>query len=179
MTMSGPQIISELRERLPFEVGRHLYAVLGAYAGLERFETQDLAHAADHEGRPFPKAVNVNQSMLQLLPDEDLRRLVRNEASFPNAAQTRLNQALEQVIRDMLAASSFLILKQVELIFAYNLDLGIFRTMATNKNHVLLLLPGERRSDQITLFHEADPRFHRALTPGLFADNHIWELRDG
>jgi hypothetical protein len=78
-----------------------------------------------------------------------------------------------------LGDNHLLILKHLELSFAYSLNLSVFRTRATNQHHILLLLPGERRGEGITLFHEADPRFHRSLPGNLIADNHIWELKDG
>ena len=45
MKLSGPQIISGLRDKLPVGVGRHLYAVLGSYAGLADFEEAHLGPA--------------------------------------------------------------------------------------------------------------------------------------
>jgi len=82
-------------------------------------------------------------------------------------------------VADLLQARPFVILKQLELLFAYELDLSVFRTRATNQSHILLLLPGERRGDHVVLFHEADARFHRTIPPNLIAENHLWELTDG
>ena len=178
MKLTGPQIIGELRDKLQFEIGRHLYGVLGAYAQLARFEEHDLAQARDPHGRPFPQPINLNRELLARIDDASLRQMVQDEARRPSSVQRRLNHELDGLLSGQLENSHLLILKQFELIFAYELDLSIFRTRATNQNHVVLLLPGERRSEHVTLFHEAEPRFHRAFPGNIIADNHLWELVD-
>ena len=178
MKITGPQVISELREKLQFSVGRHLYGLLGTYVQLAEFEQADLAQARDPHGNPFPSAINLNRELLARIGDDDLRQLVRDEARRPQAIQRRLGQELDSLLDDLLQKDHLLILKQLELTFAYSLDLSVFRTRATNQNHILLLLPGERRGEHIALFHEADPRFHRFLPGNLIADNHLWELKD-
>jgi hypothetical protein len=179
MKITGPQVISELREKLQFEVGRHLYGLLGTYTQLAEFEQTDLAQARDPGGSPFPQPINLNRELLARIGDDDLRQLVRDEARRPQAVQRRLGQALDNLLGALLGDNHLLILKHLDLIFAYSLDLSVFRTHATNQNHILLLLPGERHGEHITLFYEAEPRFHRRLPGNLIADNHIWELKDG
>lgn len=178
MKLTGPQVISELREKLQFSMGRHLYGVLGTYAGLAHFEAVDLAQARDPQGNLFPQAVNLNRELLAHIGDDDLRRLVSDEARYPQAVQRRLNQELNQRLSELLQRDKLLILKQFELLFAYHLDFSVFRTHASNQSHILLLLPGERRSEHITIFHEAAPRFQRTFPGNLIADNHLWELSD-
>lgn len=179
MKITGPHIISELREKLQFSVGRHLYGILGAYKLLERFEHQDLGHAVMPDGTPFPNVINLNRHLLASIEDEDLKKLVRDEARRPLAVQRALNHTLNNNLASLLEENNLLILKNFELVFAYGLDLSLFRTRATNQNHILLLLPGNRRSDHVTIFHEASTRFQRPLPPNLIADNHLWELIDG
>jgi hypothetical protein len=179
MKITGPQAISELREKLQFEVGRHLYGLLGTYAQLAAFEQADLVQACDPDGDPFLAPINLNRELLARIGDDDLRQLVQAEARRPKAIQRRLGQELDDLLGALLADDHLLILKQLELTFAYSLDLSVFRTRATDRNHILLLLPGEQRGEGVILFHEADPRFHRLLPGNLIADNHIWELKDG
>jgi len=176
---TGPQIVSELRDKLRFEIGRHLYGVLGTYAALARFECDDLAYARMPDDAPFPKPVNLNAALLGNIGDADLRKLVSQEARRPHAVQSRLNHELSAVLTQLLAKTDFLIVKQIEMLFAFHLDLSIFRIAASNDKHVLLLLPGGRRGDLVALFQDADPRFHRMLTANLIADNHLWELANG
>ena len=179
MKITGPEIITELREKLQFNIGRHLYGVLGSYQQLDRFEQTDLGNANLPDGKPFPTTIILNQNLLASIGDEDLKKLVRDEAKRPQAVQRALNNSLNSVLGTLMAESNLLILKNLELIFAYDLDFSLFRTRATDQNHLLLLLPGERRSDHITIFHEANTRFHRSLPSNLIADNHLWELIDG
>ncbi len=176
MRLSGPEVIGELREKLPVGVGRHLYAVLGTYAQLTDFAQVQLAQARDPEGRPFPAPLNVNRELLARIGDNDLRQLVRDEPRRPYTVQRRLSQELQELLNEQLRTSRFLILKQLEILFAYELDLTAFRTQASNDRHILLLLPGEQRSDHITLFHEADSRFQRTMPEDLIVHNHLWEL---
>ena len=178
MPFTGPQVITELRDKLQFDVGRHLYGVLGTYANLTDFEDAALAQARDPEGRRFPQPINVNRELLARIGDADLRNLVHAEARRPTTIQRRLGQELDNLLEHLLVQNPFIVLKQLELIFAYSLDLGVFRTRAANQNHILLLLPGARHGDHVTLFHEAGSRFQRRLPTNLIADNHLWELRD-
>ena len=179
MKIAGPQIVSQLRDKLVFGMGRHLYGVLGAYAQLEQFEQIHLAQARDSRGDPFPAPINLNRELLARIDDEDLRQLVQSEGRRPQAIKRRLEQELGSLLGERLSDVRFLIVKQIELIFAYGLDFSIFRIRATNQDHVLLLLPGERRGGHITLFHEAEGRFHRSIPANLIAENHLWELVDG
>jgi hypothetical protein len=179
MKTTGPAVITELREKLQFSSGRHLYGVLGTYSQLERFEVQDIGQATLPDGNPFPSSTNMNRSLLTSIQDDDLKRLVRDEARRPQAVKRALNKALNGLLGTLLSESNLLILMNLEIIFAYGLNLSLFRTRATNQNHILLLLPGERRSAHITIFHESDTRFHRPLPTNLIAENHLWELIDG
>lgn len=178
MTLGGPQIITQLRDRLQIGVGRHLYGVLGTYAALQRFEAEDLAQALQPDGAAFPQPVNLNAALLASIGDADLRAMVKVEARRPQAVQNQLNQALNRLLGELLNENTFLILKQLELLFAFGLDWGVFRTRASNQNHLLLLLPGERQGERVVLFRDADARFHQELSMNLIADNHLWQLED-
>lgn len=179
MKTSGPEIITELREKLQFNIGRHLFGILGSYHLLENFEQNDLAQSTLPSSIPFPHPINLSQHLLANFGDNDLKKLIRDEGRRPQAVKRALNNTLNNVLGNLLFEKNVLVLKSLELIFAYDLDLSLFRTRATNQNHILLLLPGERRSDHITIFHEADVRFHRSLPQNLIADNHLWELYNG
>jgi len=176
-SLYGPQIISELCKKLQNQSGRHLYVVLGNYASLEEFVKNDLSPAQTTDGLAFPKPVNFNRELLAQIEDEALRRMVRDEIRRPQAVESHLNQAFEQLLRNRFKKQLFLILKQCELIFAYKLDLSKLRTYATNQNHILLLLPGKQLSNQILLFHEAEQRFQTQFPGQLVTENNLWELK--
>ena len=178
MKLGRPQVISELREKLQFDIGRHLYGVLGSYDQLGRFENEDLAQARDHQDQPLPLPVNVNRELLRRIGDDDLRQLVDAEARRPHAVTYRLNQEFDNLLYDLLQRENLVILKQLELLFAYNLELSVLRTRASNQSHILLLMPAERRGEHIIMFHEAPSKFQRSIPPNLIADNHLWELTD-
>ncbi len=175
--LTGPQIVTELRKQLQNQSGRHLYVVLGTYMQLDSFVKNDLASASSVDGQALPRPVNFNRDLLDHIEDEALRRMVRDESRRPQAVESQLNQAFEQLLRDRYTQGLFLILKQCELMFAYKLDLSKLRTYATNQNHLLLLLPGRLISNQICLFHEADQRFQNQFPGQLVTENNVWELK--
>jgi hypothetical protein len=176
MKLSDHEINSALRERIQMPTGRHLYAVLGSYGALERYERVSLSQAVGADGRPLRPPLNLNRELLRRIPDEDLKELVQNEAKRPQSVKQRLAEEFDKLLAEALGASPFVALKQVELIFAYDLELNYLRTRGVNKKHILLLLPGQRSVSRITLFHEANPAWHRTLPAGLVPDNHLWEL---
>lgn len=186
MKLTGPQITTVLRENLQIQSGRHLYGVLGKYAQLEAFELDILSHASLstqepslHNDFPIPKVINLNFALLETIGDQDLKDLVASEGKRPLAIQRRLNLTFDNLLAKLFASSHFIILKQIEMLFAYDLDLQTIRARATNQNHIMLLLPGEKRGDHVALFTEASARFHRELPFQLIADNHLWELENG
>lgn len=178
MKLPGPQVISQLRVKLQFEGGRHLYGVLGTYRQLDRFARNDLATARDPADQQFPTPVNLNKALLDRIDDADLRNLIDWEAKRPQGIAYRLNDEFAKLLQTSLERIPFLILYQLELMFAYDLDFSTLRRYASNQNRILLLLPGQRSGDQIILFHEAVADFQRALPASVIADNHLWELAD-
>jgi hypothetical protein len=156
--------------------GRHLYVILGTYERLERYERVTLPEARGQGNDRLAAPVNVNKALLERIPDGDLKELVSHEARRPETIRVRLAQELDRLIAERLEAGTFVALKQMELVFAYDLELNSLRIRAVNQRHVLLLLPGERAGDRITLFHEASPVNHRTLPANLVPDNHLWEL---
>jgi hypothetical protein len=178
MKLPGPQVISQMREKLKFNSGRHLYGVLGSYAILEHFAQNDLAGASDTTGSKFPSPLNLNRALLDRIDDAELRDLIEREAKRPQQIHQHLNDELNKLLQDKLKENSFLILQHLELLFAYALDFSTLRRHASNQNRILLLLPGQRRGDHIILFHEAEVEFQRNLPTNVIAENHLWELAD-
>jgi hypothetical protein len=176
MRLSDHEINSTLRDRLQMPTGRHLYAILGTYGALERYERVSLSQALGGDGKPLKSPINLNRALLNRIPDDDLKELVQNEAKRPQSVRQRLAEEFDRLIVEELETGCFVALKQVELVFAYDLELSCLRTRSVNQKHILLLLPGQRSGDRITLFHEASPACHRTLPAGLVPDNHLWEL---
>jgi hypothetical protein len=96
-----------------------------------------------------------------------LKWLVRNEAGMSESVKKHLADELDILIVQKLEETSFLAVKSLELLFAYDMELNCFRIRAANQKHILVLLPGERVADRITLFHEAPSRgrFSHLCTP--------------
>lgn len=186
MKLTGPQITTTLRENLQIDSGRHLYGVLGTYSQLATFEKDILSQVnllpqeLDHinKDQPGHSVVNLNFALMDRIGDDDLRDLVRSEGKRPQTIQRRLNLTFDSLLANLLEENHFIIIKQIELLFAYDLDLQTIRARASNQNHILLLLPGEKRGDHVALFTEANSRFHRELPYQLIAENHLWELEN-
>lgn len=184
MKLSGTQITAILRENLQISSGRHLYGILGTYSQLAAFEHEILAQInllPQDPGNAAParhQVINLNYALMDRIGDDDLRNLVNSEGKRPQTIQRRLNLTFDSLLADLLEKDHFIILKQIELLFAYDLDMQTIRARASNQNHILLLLPGEKRGDHVALFTEANSRFHRELPYQLIADNHLWELEN-
>lgn len=169
-------IIETLRTRLSMPGGRHLYGVLGAYDRLEKFSNL-LAKAKTVEGEPFPKAISVNRGILETIPDDEFRQLVMDEAKRPEPTAAHVADAFKRFVRSHLVGKGLVVLRDLELIFAYHLELNILRTLAADRNRLLLLLPGKRDRGNIVLYPESEEGSY-TLPINLIAENNLWELRD-
>ena len=129
-------------------------------------------------GQRLADAINVNLSLLDRIKDEELKRLVQTEASRTESVKDRFAKELDALVAEKLNNGSLLTLKNLELLFAYDLELNCLRIRATNQKHILVLLPGEKVGDRITLFHEAPSSNHRTLPTNLVPENHLWELNE-
>jgi hypothetical protein len=176
MRLSAHEINSQLSQKLDTPTGRHLYVVLGTYERLERYERVDFREARSPSGQPLGEPVNVNRNLLDRMNDDELRHLVKTEASRNASVKDRLEKELDALVAEKLNEDCFLALKNLELLFAYDLELNCLRIRATNQKHILILAPGERVGDRITLFHEAPASNHRTLPINLVPENHLWEL---
>jgi hypothetical protein len=178
MKLSGHEINSQIRQKLDMPTGRHLYVVLGCYDRLECFEKLTFREARSPTGQRLSDPLNVGLCLLQRISDDDLKWLVRNEASLSETVKKRLAEELDALVEERLASTAFLALNHLEILFAYDLEMNCLRIRATNQKHILMLLAGERVGDRITLFHEAQPANHRTLPANLVPDNHLWELSE-
>jgi hypothetical protein len=122
--------------------------------------------------------VNINHHLLERIPDHELKRLVQTEASRTESVKDRLTKELDALVAEKLNGGSFVALKGLEILFAYDLELNCLRIRAANQKHILLLLPGEKVGDRVTLFHEAPPHNHRTLPHTYVQENHLWELSE-
>jgi len=178
MKFSGHEINSQLRQKLEMPTGRHLYVILGTYERLERYEKIAFREARSPGGQRLGDPVNVNHQLLDRINDDELKRLVQTEASRTESVKDRLSKELDALVAEKLNGGSFLALKNLEILFAYDLELNCLRIRATNQKHIVVLLPGEKVGDRITLFHEAPQNNHRTLPTNLVPENHLWELSE-
>lgn len=168
-------IIETLRSKLAVPGGRHLYGVLGTYPALAAF-AEKLQQAKTHDGQHFPPPLSVNRGILNTIPDPEFRELVANEARRPEPTAGHVEQAFGSFLRSKLKDEGLLVLSNLEILFAYQLELNLLRTLATDANRILLLLPGRREGSRIILFPDSDLGSY-TLPSTLIADNHLWELR--
>jgi hypothetical protein len=174
--MKDTDVIENLQHKLRVLPGRHLYGVLGSYAGLKRF-SQTLQQARTLDGQSFPTPLSVTRGILDNIPDAEFRDLVEKEAKRPEPIGAHIKQAFEKFLRFQLHDNGLIILEHLEILFAYQCDLGSLRVLATDEHHVLLLLPGKRENGMIMLFPEQEDTIY-TLPTNLIAENHLWELQD-
>ena len=173
--MKDIEIVENIRSKLNVAGGRHLYGVLGSYDALKRFHKL-LRQAKMPDGRLFPKAISVNKGILNTIPDDEFQELVKNEAKRPEPTIAHVGKAFEAFLRSKLTGKGLIILSNLETLFAYNLELNLLRTMASDDDRVLLLLPGKRSGGRIIMFPDSDEGSY-TLPTNLIAAGHLWELR--
>lgn len=174
--MKPTEIIEAIRQKLTVPVGRHLYGVLGTYRQLGGF-SKKLHQAKTTDGDPFPKPVNVNRGILDAMPDDEFKQLAENEAKYPEPTAAHVAKAFERFLRANLAGKGILVLSNLEMLFAYHIELNLLRTLAADQDRVMLLLPGRRSQGRIIMFHEMNEGDY-TLPTNLIAENHLWEIRE-
>lgn len=174
--MKDADIVEALREKLSVSSGRHLYGILGTYSQLNAFDFK-LRKAKLQDGTKFPHALSVNKGILESIPDDEFKLLVENEAKRPEPTAAHVGKAFENFLRKQLKGKSLLVLANLEMLFAYHLELNLLRTMAADDDRIVLLLPGKRNAGRVTMFPN-HPDGSYTLPTNLIADNHLWELRD-
>jgi hypothetical protein len=174
--VKATEIIEALLYKLATPVGRQLYGVLGTYRGLDAF-SHKLRQAKTPDGFPFPEPLNVNQGVLQAMPDDEFRDLAENEAKRPAPIAAQVAKAFERFLRANFTGKGVLVLAHIEMLFAYRVDFHILRALAADRDRALLLLPGRRSGDRIILFHET-PEEERAMPKDLIVAGHLWEVAE-
>jgi len=167
--MRDIEIIQSLKSKLNAPSGRHLYGVLGTYQKLKEF-SERLVEAN------FEKPISVNIGILESIPDEDFRNLAENESKMPEPTANHVKQAFEKYIRSHLSSNGLVTLSDLELLFPYQIDFNLLRTLAADDFKVLLLLRGERHGDRIIMFPGlTEHQYEIPVT--LISENHLWELK--
>jgi len=174
--MKDTEIVEALRQKLTLPGGRHLYGVLGTYRKLDTF-SRKLRQAKTLDSKHFPKPINVNKGILDAIPDDEFRQLAENEAKRPEPTAAHVAKAFERFLRAELRGKGLVVFSNLEMLFAYHIELNLLRTMAADEDRVLLLLPGRRSSGRIIMFHEMDEGDY-TLPTNLIAENHLWEIRE-
>jgi hypothetical protein len=174
--MNRHEILGELTSRWDETGKRHLYLVMGSCSQLTAFDHDLKTNAKTPDRQPLRPPISMNSAMLARLSDEELNKLDNGEAKYPTMVRDRLKREFEALLTEALRKQNVIVLKDMELLFAFDLDLAVLRLHATNGKHVVLLLPGQRVGDRIILFHDAEEKFERRLPTNLFMENHIWEI---
>jgi len=171
--LKDTEIIEALLSKLRIAAGRHLYGVVGSYDALERFAPR-LCEVTMPDGSPFPEPVSVTAGVLSVIPQDEFTRLAAEEARYPEAVRARVNRAFEEFLRSTLK-QGMVVMKDLEILFAYDVDLSSLRALSTDRQRALLLLPGKRTGEKITMFPGSGDIF---LPVDLIANDHIWTLQE-
>jgi hypothetical protein len=172
--LEDAKIIEILRKKIDVPVGRHLYGIIGSYDSLNRFSTE-LSKAQRIDGSHFPNSISVNKGLLEFFSDTEFRTTVETEAKYPQPTRKKIEDAFDQFIRDRLKEQGLIILKDLELVFAYNVNLNPLRTLAADERKIVLLLPG-RRSGKAIIMYPHCTEGENQLPTNLIAEDHLWLL---
>jgi len=173
--MKIDDIIINLSNMMQVPVGRHLYGVIGTYESLEKVENA-LVKAPRFGEELFPKPKSLNLELIDAYSDSEFRSLVEDEAKRPEPTRASLRNVFEKFMRESLEKENLLILKDLELLFIYNIDFSVLRVLSTDIHRVVLLLPGRRSLGRVIMYPESQYDFH--LPQNLIADNHLWEISE-
>ena len=88
--------------------------------------------------------------------------------------ESSIGNAFEAFVKEKIQTNTTLLLKDLELVFIYNIDLSVLRVLAADQFRIILLLPGKRVRDRIQMFPGSNYDF--SLPRNLIAENHIWEI---
>ena len=171
--MKIEDIIINIINYLQVPVGRHLYGVIGDYDSLVIFE-EKIKEASLNNGEKFTPPISINESIIEAFSDDEFRKIVEEEAKRPEPTRASIKNMFEKTIRGKLDQYGTILLKDLELIFIYDIDFSIFRTFATDNHRIILLLPGKRSMGRIIMYPNSKHDF--SLPQNLIADNHIWEI---
>lgn len=172
--MKDTEIIEVLRGKLSMPTGRHLYGVLGGYPSLAAF-AKKLQQVKGLDGQSFPAPLSVNRGILGSIPDEEFRQLATNEAKKPEPTAAHVARSFGGFLRSSLSNGGLVVLANLEMLFAYNIELNLLRTLAADDTRVLLLLPGKREHGRVVMYPElGEGRY--SLPVNLIAEDHLWEL---
>lgn len=175
--MNDAEIIAALRNRLNVKAGRHLYGILGSYEALERFSA-NLQQVNTIEGQSFPAPLLVNRKILEAIPDEEFKEIAENEPKRPEPTMQYVKKSFEKFLRSELQKNDLLVLGGLEMLFAYHVELNLFRTMGTDDKKIILLLPGKRSRQQEIIMFPALTEDTYILPTNFIAENHMWELME-
>ena len=177
--MKDIEIISVMGKKLEIPVGRHLYGILGTYSDLEHFK-KTLKTAVYEDEKPYPLPISVTSCLLNAFSDEEFHRIVTDEAKRPEPTRKSIAAEFNSFIRKTITDQKLIVLEDLELLFAYGIDLYPFRTQATDDKRIILLLPGLRKNGVIYLYSEKStliPLQNEVILPSnLIAEDHLWEL---
>jgi hypothetical protein len=174
--LEDAEIIEILRKKIEVPVGRHLYGIIGSYDSLNRFSTES-SKAKRIDGTQFPNPISINQGLLELFSDVEFRTTVETEAKYPQPTRKTIEDAFDRFIRNHLKEHGLIILKDLELVFAYNVNLNPLRTLAADERKIILLLPGKRSGKAIIMYPNCTEG-ENPLPTNLIAEDHLWLLEE-
>jgi len=174
ISLKDAEIIEVLRRKVDVPVGRHLYGIIGSYDSLNRFSSE-LSRATRTDGSLFPQPISVNKGLLEFFSDTEFRTTVETEAKYPQPTRKKIEDAFDRFIRDHLKEYGLIILQDLELVFAYNVNLNPLRTLAADERKIILLLPGKRSGKTIIMYPHCTEG-ENPLPTNLIAEDHLWVL---
>ena len=174
--MKDTEIIESLIGKMGLAAGRHLYGILGSYGRLKEF-AEKLQQASLPDGTRFPAPVSVNRRIMEAISDEEFKRLAEGEARMPEPVVGAVTAGFESFMRELLKNKTTSILNGLEMLFAYDVEFTVLRTMAADENKVILLLPGKRTGGKTIMYPDWNAGSY-TLPSTLVAQDHLWELKE-
>ena len=174
-TVKVLEALLQFRGKLRNQVGRHIYGFVGERKALERLE-RELGMMTTPFGRPMPPPVSLNLAVLSRVPRPRLESLARREEFSAEAIYRELNVAFKDFVAEYFGGNDILLLKDLELLFHYEVELNYVRGVSMDRRHTAFLLPGRCDGPHIRLYSHSDNDGY-PFYPDLITRGHLWEIK--
>ena len=175
--MRIPQICRELKRKISAgSPGRNLYSVLGTYDQLENFSSE-FKGVADSSWNM--RVFSLTRDFIAYVENKGLLdELVENERKDRSeTVRSNLEKAVKDCLTSLIRQHNVLLLRDFELLYAYDLSFEFLWEWAKEGKKVVFLIPGEKRGETVYIFPwSSDTR--RIFPRNLLKEEWIWKITE-
>jgi hypothetical protein len=161
-----------IADKLDLDVGRHLYGIIGSYDSLRLFEKEINGISLSEKSKHI--ILSINDGIIDSFTNDEFRKIVEEEAKRPEPTKASISKQFESFMKNLIQKFDIIVLKDLELLFIYDIDFSLLRVLATDNKKIVLLLPGKRSLGQVIMYPGTNQEYR--LPQNLIPENHLWEI---